>query len=287
MQSQARHFSHSSSLRFISKFNKQLSATQPKPYVVAQLSKPIGLTTPPSDEDNRGDLRSLSQKFWDFMDREKNRERQAQLEHEIAKSGMYNVHTYRKTGGKFFNAPPAYWKAERALYFANFCGETLASSDVKGTTSTLKGKVSIVRVYTSMVGDKSSRAFFNTAEDGDFLGMEGYARFQKTYPLAQIVDVNITENGLKALFVKMSKGALRKQIHPDRHDKYFIVPRKTIVLDILEQLHMDNTYGGFVYVLDADAKVRWAACGVADESERAVLWRTVRGLQRELKAMGA
>lgn len=284
MVNHVRYLSSTRPAHFIGKFNKQLAATKPKEFVVVQLNRPIGLPTPPKDTDNNGDLRTVREKFSDFMDREKNKVRQAELEKEISKSGMYDVYTFRKTGGKFFKSPPAYWKAEKALYFPNFFGETLVSSTSKPTTPVLKGSVSVVRVFTSMLGDKSSRAFFQTAE-GDYMTKDGYNRFKELYPTAQIVDINVTENATKAIFIKMSKSGLRSQLHPDRHDKYFIVPRKTIPLDIREQIHMDNTYGGFIYVLDHEGKIRWAVCGDADEKDKAMLWRTVRGLQREYRAL--
>jgi ATPase complex subunit ATP10 len=284
MQRVVRRFSTTRPVQIIGKFNKQLAATKPKEHVVKQLTRPIGFEKPPNDSDNRGDLRTVREKFSDFMDREKNRQRQAELEREISKSGMYDVYTFRKTGGKFFTSPPAYWKAEKALYFPNFVGETLKSGVPNGTTSTICGHVTIVRVFTSLTGDKSSRGFFQTSE-GNYMTPDGYSRFRELYPHAQIVDINVTENAIKALFIKMSKAGLRKQLHQDRHDKYFIVPRKTLSLDLREAIHMDNTYGGFVYVLDHNGKIRWAVCGEADEKDKAVLWRTVRGLQREYRAL--
>lgn len=276
-----RGFSTTHRAAFIGKFTQQLAATKPKRHVVETLNVPIGLEKAPEVTDNQGDMRSVTQKFKDFMDRDKNRLRQKELEKEIAKSGMYDLYTYRNTKGKLFNSPPAYWKSEKALYFPNFHGEDLTSSRPRPTLDTLLGKISVVRVFTSQMGDKSSQGFFKTSE-ANYLSPEGYTRFLELYPKAQIIDINITENATKALFVKMSKSNLAKMNHKDRTDKYFIVPRKTIPLDIREQIKLDNTYGGFIYVLDPSMKIRWAVCGDAEDKEKNMLWRTVRGLHKEL-----
>ncbi|KAH3669176.1 hypothetical protein WICMUC_005015 [Wickerhamomyces mucosus] len=280
-----RSFSTATNLKFIGKLNKQLAATRPKEHVVTTLNKPIGFQEPPKVTDNNGDQRSISQKFKDFLNREKNKERQKELEKEISKSGMYDIYTYRKTNGKLFLSPPAYWKAEKSLYFPNFFGETLETSKSISTTPLLKGKVSVIRVYTSQIGEKSSQSFFRFPDHTDYLNPKGYDQFLEKYSNSQIIDINVTENALKALFIQISKSGLRKLNHPSRYNKYFIVPRKTLSLDLREAIHCDNTYGGFIYVLDHEGRIRWVSCGEATDNERNLLWRTVRGLEKEYLAL--
>lgn len=281
-----RQFSTAQTSQFFGKLNKQLSATKPKAHIVTTLTKPIGFPEAPQPTDNNGDQRSVTQKFRDFLNRDKNKERQKELEREISKSGMYDVYTYRKTNGKLFYSPPSYWRAEKSLYFPNMQGEDLTSSKTKQICNILQGKVSVVRIYTSQIGEKSSQTFFKVSEDQEsYLSKKGYEDFLAKYPRSQIVDINVTENALKASFVQISKGNLRFLNHPARHDKYFIVPKKTLSLDLRETIHCDNTYGGFIYVLDHEAKIRWVGCGEASKEERDLLWRTVRGLEREYKAL--
>jgi ATPase complex subunit ATP10 len=281
---QIRTFSTSQNHQFLGKLNRQIAATKPKEYVVESLTKPIGLENEPTIEDNKGDQRSIYRKYKDFLDPKKNKARQAELEKEISKGGMYNVYTYRKTNGKFFIAPPSYWKADKALFFPNFYGETLLNSKLIPTLPAIKGKITVIRAYTSQLGEKASQSFFKTT-DTDYLAVEGHENFKSTFPNSQIVDFNITENGLKAFFIKLSKSGLRKITHESRHGKYFIIPRKNISLDLREQIHLENTYGGFIYVLDHEGKIRWVACGEASDAERNLLWRTVRGLEREYRAL--
>lgn len=281
---QIRNFSSSSRLQFFGKLNRQLAATTPKDFVVETLNKPIGLEKKPTVEDNKGDQRSIYRKYKDFLDPVKNKERQAELEKEISKSGMYNVYTYRKTNGKFFKSPSSYWKAESSLYFPNFYGETLIDSKLQPTLPVLEGKISIIRAYTSQTGELVTRAFFKTTEN-DFLNSDEYNKFLELYPNSQIIDFNITENATKAFFIKISKSGLKKIINPLRFNKYFIIPRKTTSLELREKIYLDNTYGGYIYVLDHQGRIRWCACGEATEAERNLLWRTVRGLEREYKAL--
>lgn len=280
-----RYFSTTSSSFFIGKLNKQLQATTPKEHVVVTLNKPIGVTEPPKDTDNSPvDPRSIKQKYKDFMDPEKNKDRQAELEKEMSRSGLYDVYVYRQTKGKLFYPPQSYWKAEKSLYFPNFVGEDLLSSKLKGSTSLLKGKVSVVRVFTSDIGEKASKDFFKVG-DVDYLTIEGYKKFLESNPSSQIVDVNITENGFKGFFVKASKAGIRKIFPESRHDKYLIVPKKGLNIDVRESIHLLNNYTCFIYVVDYKSRIRWATCGEPDEAERNLLWRTVRGLEREYKAL--
>lgn len=280
-----RQFSTSSTLFFFGKLNRQLNATAPKPHVVETLHKPIGVETKPKDTDNPfRDPRGIVQRWRDFMDPVKNKERQEILEREMARSGMYDVYTFRHTRGKLFHSPPTYWKAEKSLYMPNFTGQDLQSSKVKGTSSTLKGKISVVRMFSSKVGEEKSQSYFSYP-DKNYLTPEGYETFLESYPNSQIVDINVTENALKALFVKMSKSGIRKTLHKSRMDKYFIVPKKGLDINIRESIQFINSFSGFIYVLDQEGRIRWAACGDANDSERNLLWRTVRALEKEYKAL--
>jgi len=280
-----RCFSTTPTAQFLGKLNKQLSATAPKEHRTEILHKPIGTADVPKDTDNSPvDSRGIIQRFKDFMDPVKNKERQEELEKEMARSGMYDVYIYRKTKGKIFYSPPSYWKAEKALYMPNLVGEDLLSSKLKGTTSVLKGKVSIVRIFTSQVGEKQSQSFFKLS-DQDYLTPKGYEEFLSAHPNSQIVDINITENAIKALSVKISKSGIRKITNSSRHDKYFIVPKKGLDMKLKESIQLLNTYTGFIYVIDHEGRIRWAACGDASEKERNMLWRTVRGLETEYRAL--
>lgn len=280
-----RHFSTSSSAFFLGKINRHLNATAPKPHVVETLNKPIGVQEKPKDTDNPfSDPRGIAQKWKDFMDPVKNKERQEVLEREMAKSGMYDVYTFRHTRGKLFHSPPTYWKAEKSLYMPNFTGQNLLSSKTIGTSSSLTGKISVVRMFSSQIGEEKSQSYF-TFSDKNYLTPEGYESFLQSHPNSQIVDINVTENAFKAFFVKISKSGIKKTLHKSRIDKYFIIPKKGLDIDLRESIQFINSYSGFIYVLDQEGRIRWAACGEANESERNLLWKTVRGLEREYKAL--
>ncbi|CCH46142.1 Mitochondrial ATPase complex subunit ATP10 [Wickerhamomyces ciferrii] len=280
-----RLFSTSSTQFFLGKLNKQIQATTPKKHVVEQLQKPLGVIEQPKDTDNpASDPRNLKQKYRDFMDPVKNQARQEELQKEMSRSGMYDVYTYRQTKGKMFLSPPSYWKAEKALYFPNFSGEGLSSSKIRGTTSTLKGKISVVRVFTSQVAEDSIKKYFELL-DANYLTKPGYEQFLKDHPTSQFVDINVTENAFKAAFVQLSKSGIKKSLHEKRHDNYFIVPRKSLHIDLREQIQLLNPYTGYIYVVDHEGRIRWAACGQPGENDKNVLWRTVRGLEKEYKAL--
>lgn len=276
-----RRLSTTASRHFISKFSKQLTSTLPKAPKVEVLT-PIGQKTPPRADENTGDHRTVSQKYRDMMDKQKNKQRQHELEYELSKSGMYELKTWEFTKGKLFHAPQHEFSAAESLYFPNFACEDLSSAQVGphiSLASRLRGKLSVVRCFTSQLAEKESRKFFQAEPGLNYL--DDYAQFLQRYSNAQIVDVNVVQNMAKGLIVRLFKFSIKLSLPKQRQDCYFIAPKSLIPLKVRDLIKFDNSYVGFVYVVDRNCKVRWACCGVPTEDEIATLWRVLDSLSKE------
>ena len=98
----------------------------------------------------------------------------------------------------------------------------------------------------------------------------------------QRVDLNIEQNKMKAFLINLFVPRLRRQVPSDRHDKYFIV-RQGVTNEIRDQVGLVNERVGYIYLLDAQARIRWAASGIATDEEREAL---VKGVRRLVETLG-
>ena len=177
--------------------------------------------------------------------------------------------------GKSFLANPKVFKANVALHFPNLHGKTLASKVPRDTTPVLRGKVSIVNVFSSVWGE---------AQVNTFTGIEQNPELQEILDnnktMAQRVDINIEENAIKAWIVGLFQYRLRRQRTTEDWGKYFIV-RRGVSEPIRETIGLLNGRVGYVYLLDQDCRIRWAASGNAEGDEKLNLTRGLKRLVEE------
>lgn len=179
--------------------------------------------------------------------------------------------------GKSFFAPTRLFKADKALFFPNLIGRTLDGRDEVDTTPLLRGKISVVAVYSSRWGEKQAMTFMD--------GLEEREEF-KNAKKVQRIDINVEENPAKLLILKFFLGSLRKQVPEERHGKYFIVS-KGITDEIREATGLWNSKVGYIFLVDAACRIRWAASGDARPDEKEVLPWGVKKLSDELEKVQA
>lgn len=243
------------------------------------LNRPIGQPNPPSVTDNTGiDTRTREEKKADFVNYDRHLARRKELTAEIAKSQYEDVYKFRDTAGKMFVSPGAYFKREKSLYFPNFVGKTLSESTSAlpgpaATTAILKGNISLVRIFSNMTGEAQTASYFLDGETPETVVEDGF----------QVVDINLPDNFATEFLVKWHAKKIRATLpDPARHARYFI-SRKGVSKEMRQDLYMENKYSGYLYLVDDECKIRWAACGDASESERNALWRFVAALKKEVK----
>lgn len=180
--------------------------------------------------------------------------------------------------GKAFLGNAKMFKRTAALFFPNFHGQTLEGSSDADTTPVLSGKISIVNVFSSKWGQDQVDTFVSPKQN------PAIQQMLDQYPgAAQRVDINIEENYLKQAIIGLSKPFIRRQIPVDRHGKYFIVS-KGVTNEIRETIGLINAMVGYVYILDENCRIRWAACADASQEEKDTLARHFKKLIEE-KAM--
>ncbi|ODV80281.1 uncharacterized protein CANTADRAFT_21521 [Suhomyces tanzawaensis NRRL Y-17324] len=207
--------------------------------------------------------------------------RQKRLDHDIVHSPFYESKSFQNTNGKIFTPPISYFKADKSKYFPDFIASTLSTKSVS-LGELLEGKVSIVRVYLTVSGEKCVDTFFQ--KDGKDLAGADFESFKEEHPNSQIIDINVPQNWMKGFMIGLSKSNIKKQIPVERQDKYFVLPDHTFGYEIRQVLLCDNMCSGYIYVLDGEGKIRWATSGYADEEELELMWKCVRGVEKEISS---
>lgn len=240
------------------------------------LQKPQPITKPFGYEEpiflNKLNEHSISETF----SKESRERRQKEIDYDLQHSPFYDSKSFANTHGKIFLPPISFFKQSKSLYFPNFEGYTLLKNK-RQLYDVLKNKVTILRMSSAISGENCTNSYVQ-----DYLSGSGYEQFKGKYPHSQIVDINIPQSWIKGLFVSLAKNNIRNMIPPARHDLYFVLSHKLFTGDVKRTLKCDNACSGYLYILDETGKIRWATSGMTDEEESAVLWRSMRALEKEL-----
>ncbi|KAG8960842.1 Mitochondrial ATPase complex subunit atp10 [Tulasnella sp. 419] len=253
------------------------------------LPRPLGIPNIPSSLP-----KTWQEKRADLLDREKHLEKRRFLIKEAGKGYYEDLIKAVKGGygGKMWLAPKAMIRADvspnpnlaiiqighrlktinmdlqKALYFPDIAGTSL-TGEKQHTTSLCAGKISLVAIQSTQVADEHVKSF-----------VKGLVNDYQSEPNFRFLQINLQENPLKAMVVRLSQGALRKTVPKEQHETYLISSQN---MEMLRQpLGMENKHVGFVYLLDEDLKVRWAACGFAKEEETKALHQCVGILLKRL-----
>ena len=181
--------------------------------------------------------------------------------------------------GKTFSAPSRLFRASRALYFPNLQGRTLASPDPTDTTPVLRDKISLVAIYSGTWAERQTQTF--TSASPSFPSNGPLHTLLASHPTRlQKVELNIEENSFKAGLITFFMSNLRRGRSTQERARYFLI-RRGLDEHIRDAMAMLNSKVGYVFLVDAEARIRWAASGLAEEGEREALERGVRRLLDE------
>ncbi|KAK2806834.1 Mitochondrial ATPase complex subunit atp10 [Onygenales sp. PD_10] len=232
-------------------------------FVPKPLNRPLGLPYLPREGQNTGiDTRTLRQRRDDFVDHEKHLERRKYLAAQAAKPYFREWTNMRYHKGKTFIANSRLFRDDKSLYFPNLYGRTLsASKPMQDTTPILRGKVSVVSIFSSLWAERQVASFVSPQSNPVL-----HQILKEKPRLAQRVEINFEDNALKAWLIRMFMWRMRRTFPEVQHDRYFLVT-KGLDEGLREKIGMMNSKVGYVYLLDQECRIRWAGSSIAEKGE--------------------
>ncbi|KAJ9108867.1 hypothetical protein QFC21_000187 [Naganishia friedmannii] len=117
--------------------------------------------------ENPTDPPSTASKTWqekkdELLDRDRHLAKRKALVKEATQGYFHDFHEIRREGGhggKSWTAPPVLIRQDKALYFPNIQGTSLASRKTTHTTDLFKGRISVVTVLTARVSEEHANSF--------------------------------------------------------------------------------------------------------------------------------
>lgn len=243
------------------------------------IDKPFGLDQPVLLNHKVMETFQLSKIKHEIFSAEARERRQLKLDYELVHSPFYESKSFLNTNGKIFTPPISYFKPDKSKYFPDFTSKTLNGDETSMFDVLSRAKVSIVRLYSTMSGEKCVNSYFDV--DGSNYAKNDFEKFRKNHPQSQMIDINIPSNWAKGFMINLSKLSIKKLISKERHALYFILPEHILQYDIRRKLHCDNMCSGYIYLIDQNGRLRWGTSGYSTEEELKLMWKCVRGLEKE------
>lgn len=235
------------------------------------ISRPIGLPEPKVF----GSQFSITK----YFSPEARDQRRQQINYDLKHSQVYEYKSYTNTNGKIFRSPVSFFKGEKSLYFPNFIEKNINGERIEFFKA-LAGKVNVIRVFQSVAGANATETYFKSGEL-DYL-TKNYKDFVQKFPKVQLIDLNIPLDSLKNTILNMSKSNIKKSVPEERQLGYFILPHSVFNHEVRENLLCDNNYGGYIYVVDEQGRIRWCTSGNSDEADVKLFHKVLMGLSKEI-----
>lgn len=137
-------------------------------------------------------------------------------------------------------------------------GLTLASpKEAKDTTTVLRGKISIVSIFSNRYADTHVDSFLDAQKNPKLEKVlrSGGQDVQRIY-------INVPDNRMLLWLVRFCMSSIKKSYPETEHDRYFLV-RDGFDDQLKEAIGIMNKVVGYVYLVDADCRIRWAGSGNA------------------------
>ncbi|KAI0252491.1 ATPase assembly factor ATP10, partial [Lactifluus subvellereus] len=222
---------------------------------IPPLRRPLGVPDVPTAK-----TKTLSERSADFLNQEKQLERRRHLLKEASTGYFYDLHMTRVHGGKTWMAPKVLIREDKALYFPNIVGNRLDNGVKASTTHMCAGRVSVIAMLSTKMSEIHATSYTKSIN-----------ALYHGHPVYQYVQINLQENILKSILVNIFLSSLRSKVPPDQHTRYLVSRQNMEYVRV--PLGMTNSRIGYVYLVDENLKVRWAACADAKKEEEEALIR--------------
>ncbi|KAH9917170.1 ATP10 protein-domain-containing protein [Fomitopsis serialis] len=207
------------------------------------LQRPLGVPERPSSLPQ-----SWEQKREELLDQEKRLKKRHELVREATKGYFTDLNATRRHGGKTWVAPKTMIREDKALYFPDIVGTNLHSKAGVHTTSLCTGKVSVVAMLTTRVSEVTASANYIKPTHEQY----------SSHPMYRYIQINLQENLLKSLLVSLFTSGIRKSIPEELWESYLVSNQNMDY--VRHDMGMTNSRIGYVFLVDEQCKIRWAAC---------------------------
>ena len=159
------------------------------------------------------------------------------------------------------------------------------------TTSVLQGRTSVVSVFSGTWAERQTQSFVGQAENAALAEEVERLKSRGGAEGVQRVWVNVEEDWMKAGLIWLFLGGMKRKLAQEEWGRSFVV-RRGFGEEIRENIGMANGKVGYVYLVDAACRIRWAGSGDAWEGEGEGLVGCVKRLveggkrEKEKGAMG-
>ncbi|KAF5381328.1 hypothetical protein D9615_008389 [Tricholomella constricta] len=232
------------------RLQREIEGPEIKQAELGPLARPLGVTERPTTL-----LKTRTQKVKELLtDSEARLNQRRHLIKEVGKGYYYDMNMTRKHGGKTWIAPKALIREDKALYLPNIKGKSIDTSEEKNTTTMCYGRITVLAMLGTRMSEVHVKGFVDPTN----------ARYA-SHPLYQYVQVNLQENLLKSLLVKIFISSLRAVV-PARLQPTYLVSSQNMEY-VRDALGMTNSKVGYVYLVDENLKIRWGGCADATPEE--------------------
>jgi ATPase complex subunit ATP10 len=177
---------------------------------------------------------------------------------EVSKGYFSDLNATRTHGGKTWIAPTVLIRQDKALYFPDIAGKSLATGQTTHTSTLCAGCISVVAILSTKISEFHIQGFADATNQ----------RFGR-HPAYRFVQINLQENLLKSFLVSLFTSSIRSAVPPHLRPTYLVSGQNMEYNRA--PLGMANGRVGYVYLVDADLKIRWGGCADAKPEEARAL----------------
>ncbi|PPQ66525.1 hypothetical protein CVT26_009498 [Gymnopilus dilepis] len=228
---------------------KDEAPSDPKDAPLQPLKRPLGVRQRPTTVD-----RPAMEKIKDYLQTENLEAQRRHLVKEATKGYFHDLNMTRRHGGKTWMAPKVLIREDKALYLPNLTGKSIDNGTRKNTTEMCFGRISVLAILGTQISEAHAKSFTYSTN----------LRYS-SHPLYQYIQINVQENLLKALLVKLYARSLWTLIPPEQRPNYLISSQNLEYLR--DPMGMTNSKVGYVYLIDENLRIRWAGSAEATQEE--------------------
>ncbi|KAL7748803.1 Mitochondrial ATPase complex subunit atp10 [Sorochytrium milnesiophthora] len=225
-----------------------------------QSPAPPSQTTLSDAADSKTILERAKTTWTNLVDKDARLKRREVLKKEYQASYWKDLQELNATKGKLYTAPDQLVKPSHAVPVPELRLRPLnaASQNTEVLlTPLLNGKTTLLTLSMSAYGDEHVKSFVEPVLP--------ILRDPKV-PSLQHIQLNFAQGWMRSTIVKMSIPYIRRHVPAEEQPDYYL----SLFHDVTQQLEVmqvRNKYLGWVFLVDAQGKIRWTAHGQAKPEE--------------------